>query len=66
MALPLEATGVKPLRVPPITSTSSALKVLLASLRVKVRVSVLPVLSVSVPARATMMLGAVLSASAVL
>ena len=64
--VPLVATGVKLLRVPPVTSMSDSSKVALGSLSVKVMVSVLPVARLPVPARATMTVGAVVSGLVVL
>ena len=62
--LPLVPMGAKPLSVPPVTLMSPMAKSLLASLRVKVMVSVLPVANAPVPARETMTVGGVLSTGA--
>ena len=62
VVVPLAATGAKLLRVPPVTSMSDRAKVVLASDRVKVMVSVLVLpLSAPVPLRATTMVGGVVS-----
>ena len=59
MLLPLELTGAKLLRVPPLTMTSLTSKLLEASLSVKLMVSAL--LKVPLPDRLTTMVGGVLS-----
>ena len=65
MAVPELATGRKLVRVPPATSMSARLKLVLGSLRVKLMVSVLPMAKVPVPARATMTVGGVMSTGGV-
>ena len=62
VASPLLPTGAKLLNSPPVTVMSWMAKSLLASLRVKVMVSVLPVAKVPVPTRVTMTVGGVVSA----
>ena len=59
-AVPLVDRGVKLLRVPPVTEMSLGAKVVLASLKVKVMVSLL--LSVPLPLRVMAMVGGVVSA----
>ena len=63
-AVPLLGRGVKLLSVPPVTTMSPGAKVVLASDKVKVMVSLL--LSVPVPLRAMAMVGGVVSAGMVL
>ena len=62
--MPLEATGAKLLKTPPVASMSASTKLLLASDSVKVRVSA-PV-AMPVPKRLTAILGGAVSATKVL
>ena len=61
MAVPLVPRGLKLLSVPPVTLMSASAKLVLGSLKVKVMVSVPPVVKLPVPARAMAMVGGVLS-----
>ena len=62
--MPLVSTGAKPLKLPPETSMSLAIKLVLGSDSVKVMVSVL--VTTPVPLRSMAMVGAVVSGTRVL
>ena len=64
--MPLDRTGVKLVSVPPTTSTSAWLKVVLVSLSVKVIWSLPPAVKTPVPLRAMAITGEVVSAGMVL
>ena len=64
--MPLESTGAKLVSVPPTTSTSARLKVVLASDRTKVISSLPPAARLPLPWRLSAILGAVVSGGTVL